>query len=137
MKRDIITIGASGGGVEALAQIVSTLPQSYQGTVFVALHLSPNYPSRLSELLSGAGCLPATHPSDGERIRRGRIYVAPPDRHILLERDVVRLYHGPKENQVRPSIDPLFRSAAEAYSERVIGVLLSGMLYDGTAGLIN
>lgn len=136
MKRDIITIGASAGGVEALTQIVSKLPPTYPGTLFVTLHVSPSFPSKLPEILSRRSTLPAVHPADGERVRRGRIYVAPPDHHLLVERDVVRLYHGPSENRSRPAIDPLFRSAAESYSERVVGVLLSGMLYDGAAGLI-
>jgi two-component system, chemotaxis family, protein-glutamate methylesterase/glutaminase len=91
--------------------------------------------SRLPELIARAGCLPATHPRDGDPIQPGHIYVAPPDRHLVVERDLLRLSRGPREHFTRPAIDPLFRSAGTAYGPRVIGVVLSGGGSDGAAGL--
>jgi two-component system chemotaxis response regulator CheB len=89
----------------------------------------------LPEILQGSGPLPAVHPEDGVPIVPGRIYVAPPDHHLLVKREHIRVVFGPKENRFRPAIDPLFRTAAMAYGKRVVGVVLSGLLYDGTAGL--
>ncbi len=134
-RRDIIVIGASAGGVEALNRVVAGLPPGLPAAVFVVLHLPPHVPSILPELLTHAGPLPAAHPLDPEPIRPGRIYVAPPDRHLLIGPGVVRLSAGPRENHSRPAADPLFRSAAGAYGPRVVGVVLSGALGDGTAGL--
>jgi two-component system chemotaxis response regulator CheB len=99
------------------------------------LHLSPHARSALPEILNRAGRLPAAQAADGERIRGGRIYVAPPDRHLLMQGDRARVTRGPRENGQRPAVDALFRSAAAAYGDRVIGVVLSGVLDDGTAGL--
>lgn len=131
----IIVIGASTGGVEALSTLVAGLPADLPAALFVVLHLSPEAPSRLPAILSRVGRLRATHPADGEPIRLGHIYVAPPDRHLVLEPGRVRLVRGPRENRHRPAIDPLFRSAALAYGPQVIGVVLTGALDDGTAGL--
>ncbi len=135
-SHDIIVIGASAGGIEALTQLVRTLPQNFPGSLFVVLHLSPDNPSLLPRILTRAGALEASHPEDGEQFRPGHIYVAPPDLHLLIEENYVRLVRGPKENRHRPAIDPLFRSAARSYGVRVVGVVLSGMLDDGTAGLL-
>jgi two-component system chemotaxis response regulator CheB len=135
VKRDIIVIGASAGGVQALQQLVQTLPPDLAAAVFVVLHTSPWAPSLLPQILSRSGPLPAAHARDGEGIERGRIYVAPPDHHLLLERDRTVLWKGPKENRFRPAINVLFRSAAGAYGERVTGVILTGALDDGSAGL--
>jgi two-component system chemotaxis response regulator CheB len=132
---DIITIGASAGGVEALTQLVSRLPTNLPAAVFVVLHVPAHGTSVLPQILSRKGPLPARHPVDGEPIEPGMIYVAPPNMHMFIERDRVRLSIGPKENGHRPAVDPLFRSAAAAYGARVIGVVLSGSLDDGTAGL--
>jgi len=135
VKRDIIVIGASAGGLQALSALLGKLPKDFQAPVFVVWHISPNHRSILPEVLSRAGKLPATHAVDGEPIRPGRIYVAPPAYHLVLEVDRVRLTKGPKENRSRPAVDTLFRSAAYAFGRRVIGVVLTGALDDGTAGL--
>lgn len=135
-RRDIVTIGASAGGVEALMTIARHLPADLPAAVFVVLHIPPDGTSALPTLLSRAGQLPAEHPDDGEPVRHGRIYVAPPDHHLLLHDGRVRVVHGPRENRHRPSVDPLMRSAAQFYGPRAIGVILSGSLDDGTAGLL-
>ncbi len=134
-KRDIIVIGASAGGVYALKDLVSSLPGDFSAAIFVVQHLSPNTKSFLPEILSKAGKLPVGHPADGESIQMGRIYIAPPDHHLLIEQDRVVVKKGPKENRFRPSIDALFRSAAYTYGPRVIGVVLTGLLNDGTSGM--
>jgi two-component system chemotaxis response regulator CheB len=134
-NRDIITIGTSAGGVKALTNIVEQLPDDLNTAIFIVLHISPHQRSNLPEILTRAGNLTAAHAKDGEPIQHGRIYVAPPDRHLLLEPGQVRVTKGPKENRFRPAIDPLFRSAAYAYGPGVIGVVLTGALDDGTAGL--
>jgi two-component system chemotaxis response regulator CheB len=135
MPKDIIVVGASAGGIEALRALVGGLPEDLAAAVFVVLHTSPESPGMLADILDRFGKLPATNAQDGERIRPGRIYVAPPDRHLLVEPGVVRTTRGPKENRFRPAVDPLFRSAAQTYGPRVIGVILTGYLDDGTAGL--
>jgi two-component system chemotaxis response regulator CheB len=123
------------GGVAALRALASMLPQDFKASVFVVLHISPSSPSRMPEILSKAGKLNATNPVDGEKIRPGRIYVAPPDYQMLIEKDRILIKRGPKENKARPSIDALFRSAAYSFGPRVMGVVLSGTLDDGTSGL--
>ncbi|MBV9209019.1 MAG: chemotaxis protein CheB [Acidobacteria bacterium] len=135
MPKDIIVIGASAGGIEALRVLVAALPEDLPASVFVVLHTSPESPGMLAGILDRFGKIPAVTAHDGERIRPGRIYVAPPDRHLLVEPGVVRTTRGPKENRFRPAVDPLFRSAAQTYGPRVIGVILTGYLDDGTAGL--
>ncbi len=131
----IIVIGASMGGLEALRSLVAGLPRDLPAALFVVWHIARESPAVLPDILDRGGPLPATHPRDGEEIQPGRIYVAPPDRHLVLEQGLVRLSRGPKENRFRPAIDPLFRSASRAYGPRVIGVVLSGALDDGTAGM--
>ena len=133
---DIVVIGGSAGAVEALRQFCAGLPADFPAAIFIVIHVSPTSRSVMPELLSRAGHLPARHPKDGEAIRPGVIYVAPPDMHMLLRAGNVILRRGPHENRTRPSIDPLFRSAAVAYRSRVIGVVLSGLLDDGSAGLV-
>src|SRR5262249_26941486 len=134
-RRDIVVAGASAGGVRAFRDLVGDLPRGLPASIFVVLHVSPEFPSFLPDVLSMAGPLPAVHPTDGDPIRHGRIYVAPPDMHLLVERAGVRAVHGPRENRHRPALDPLFRSAAMAYGERVVGIVLTGVLNDGSAGL--
>ena len=131
----IIVLGASAGGVEALTTVISGLPKDLGAAVFVVLHISPVGLSVLPQILERAGTLPATHAADGESIRSDWVYVAPPDHHLLVRRGHVGVGRGPSEHRARPAIDPLFRSAAAAYGPQVIGVVLSGTLDDGTAGL--
>lgn len=131
----IIVVGASAGGVEALVQLMRSLPADLPASVFIVLHIPAQSPSLLPQILSRAGMLQAIQPVDHQEIETGRIYVAPPDHHLLIEHDYMRIVRGPKENRHRPAIDPLFRSAAVAYGPEVIGVVLTGSLDDGTAGL--
>lgn len=131
----IIVVGASAGGVTSLEQLVSGLPLDLRGAVFVVLHIPPDAVSRLPQILSRNGPLSAVHPKDGDPIEPRQIYVAPPDHHLLIDGDRIGVKKGPRENRFRPSIDALFRSAAYTYRARVIGVVLSGVLDDGTSGL--
>lgn len=134
-KRDIVVVGASAGGVPVLTALVKALPQDFQGSVFIVMHLAPHAPSMLPQILSRAGALEATQPEDGESIAPGHIYVAPPDHHMLIGEGRIDVRKGPKENGFRPSVDALFRSAAYVYGPRVTGIVLSGSLDDGTSGL--
>jgi len=134
-RKDIVVVGASAGGMAALEKLVAGLPPGLPAAVFIVWHLSPGVKSALPLLLTRAGPLRACNPQDGDPIEPGRIYVGPNDRHMLLENGYIRIARGPKENRFRPAIDPLFRSAAYIYGARVIGVVLSGALDDGTAGL--
>jgi two-component system chemotaxis response regulator CheB len=131
----IVVIGASAGGIESLRELVGTLPVDFPAAIAVVLHTSPQAPGVLHEILTRAGALQAISPRDGERLRPGHIYVAPPDFHMLIEPDRVRVARGPRENRFRPAIDPLFRSAAQVYGPAAIGVILTGNLDDGSAGL--
>lgn len=132
---DIIVIGASAGGVEALSQIVRSLPPDLPAAIFIVLHIAPHGISVLPSILNRRSALRASHPEDGTEIEYGHVYIAPPDLHLLVERGHIHLARGPRENRHRPAVDPLFRSAARAYNRRVVGVILSGALDDGTAGL--
>jgi two-component system chemotaxis response regulator CheB len=133
--RDIIVVGASAGGVQVLTELVRGLPKDLPAAVFVVIHTSPTSPSVLPQLLDRAGPLPAAHAEDGEAIAHSRIYVAQPDYHLLLSPLGIIIAHGPRENGFRPAVDPLFRTAARSFGSRVIGVVLSGGLDDGTEGL--
>ncbi len=135
IKRDIIVVGASAGGVRALTEFVKSLPKKFSGSIFIVLHTPPHSTSNMPAILTRAGLLPATHAIDGEPIIPGHIYVAPPDHHMLLEANCILVQKGPEENRFRPSIDALFRSAAYVYGPRVVGIVLSGLLNDGTSGL--
>ncbi|CAM3723356.1 Two-component system, chemotaxis family, response regulator CheB [Deinococcus saxicola] len=140
----VVVIGGSAGALPALLKIVEGLPRDFPGVVLIALHLLRGYPSVLPGLLDRAGPLPCTFALGGETPLPGHIYVAPPDHHLMLGGvagdvgrggSVLRLTRGPRENQSRPSIDVLFRSAAHAHDGPVVGVLLSGLLNDGVSGL--
>lgn len=130
-----MVIGASAGGVETLLLLVKTLPSDFPGSIFIVQHLAPYYSSQLAFILNNATSLKVVFAKDQEPVQKGRVYIAPPDHHLLLEKEHVVVAKGPKENRFRPSIDALFRSAAYTYCERVIGIVLTGALDDGTSGL--
>jgi two-component system, chemotaxis family, protein-glutamate methylesterase/glutaminase len=134
--RDVIVIGGSAGVAEALLTLIKQLPASFPAAIFVAYHVPPGVDGAMQRMLAGRAKLEVKLADDGEPIRKGTVYVARPDRHLMLEKDAVRVTRGPRENRWRPAIDPLFRSAAVAHGSRVIGVVLTGMLDDGTAGLL-
>jgi two-component system chemotaxis response regulator CheB len=134
-KRNIIVIGASAGGFEAIKQLVAALPATLDAAIFIVWHMAPDVTGLLPRVLNRQKGLAASNAIDNEIISFNHVYVAPPDKHLLLDKGVVRVTRGPKENRFRPAVDPLFRSAAEHYGARVIGIILSGALDDGTAGL--
>ena len=131
----IVVIGTSAGGIDALREIVGHLPPHFAAPVCIVMHTAPESPGVLHDILARAGRLPATPPRDAERLKAGRLYAAPPDHHLVIEPGRIRITRGPKENRFRPAIDPLFRSAAQVYGPGAIGVILTGNLDDGTAGL--
>jgi two-component system chemotaxis response regulator CheB len=137
-NRDIIVIGASMGGIEALTDLVEQLPAELPAALFVVQHTSSHHSPYffLPEILERSGPLTVKRAEEADPIQHGTIYVAPPNYHLLVKQDYIRLVYGPPENRVRPAIDPLFRSAAVAYGARVIGVVLTGYQDDGTAGLL-
>lgn len=135
-RRDLIAVGASAGGVEALRQLVASLPPSFDGTLLVVLHVPPHGGSVLPNILSRAGSLTARHAESVQPIpTTGTILVAPPDFHMIVDGDKIRLSHGPRLNAHRPAIDPLFYSLARSRGEAAVGVILSGTLDDGASGL--
>ena len=136
MKRDIVVVGASAGGVEALMKLIPQLPADFPAAIFVVLHIPEDSTSLLPKIFNRVSKLDVLQPADDTPIEHRHIYVAPPNHHMLLEKDTIRLVRGPKENRHRPAIDPLFRSAALIYGPRVVGVILTGALDDGTAGLL-
>jgi two-component system chemotaxis response regulator CheB len=131
----LVVMGTSAGGLDALRVIAAALPSEFPAAIAVVMHLSPESPGVLHGILDRAGPLPAVSPARAERLAAGRIYVAPPDHHLIVEPGTVRPTRGPRENRFRPAIDPLFRSAAQVYGPAAIGVILTGHLDDGTAGL--
>jgi two-component system chemotaxis response regulator CheB len=132
---NIIVIGASAGGVETLSKLIRSLPSDLAAAIFIVVHFPTYATSVLPDILNRAGSIAASHARDQEPIQPNHIYVAPPNNHLLLTPGYIQLTRGPRENGHRPAIDPLFRSAAQAYGHQVIGVILSGVLDDGTAGL--
>jgi two-component system chemotaxis response regulator CheB len=133
----IVVIGASAGGLEPLQRIVADLPRDLRATVVIVCHMASSTPSVLPEIIGRSGRLPVVATSDGQPLRDGQVHVAIPDRHVLLLDGTIRLSRGPRENHHRPAIDPLFRAAARLYGGRAIGVVLSGSLDDGAAGLLS
>jgi two-component system chemotaxis response regulator CheB len=133
--RDVIVVGTSAGGLHALKELVRGLPGDLNATVFVVRHVAPASESLLPKLLQQTSQLEVTQAVNGEEFKRSHIYIAPPDHHMMLEDGHIILSNGPKENRTRPAIDPLFRSAALTFGSRVAGVVLTGDLDDGTAGL--
>ncbi|HET7607103.1 MAG TPA: chemotaxis protein CheB [Gammaproteobacteria bacterium] len=133
--KDVIVVGASAGGIRALKGVLAGLPRELPASVLAVVHIPRHGTSVLPLILDAAGPLPAKAAEDGEALARGTVYVAPPDRHLLVEGGRLRLTRGPRENRVRPCVDALFRSAAVDLGPRVVGVVLSGTLDDGTAGL--
>jgi two-component system chemotaxis response regulator CheB len=136
MTYAIVVIGGSAGALEPLQRVIGGLPETIPAALFVTTHVSPDAVSAVPHILARSGALFATHAIDGAPIAPGRIIVAPPGSHLYVERGVMRVTRGPKENGYRPSIDVLFRSAAESYGPSVCGVLLSGALDDGVAGMV-
>ena len=131
----IVAIGASAGGVEALQRVVRHLPASFLAPIVVVLHLPSTGISHLPDILTRIGAVPARQATHRARLEPGRILVAPPDRHVIVANDRLLLVDGPRENGVRPAIDPLFRSVARSFGTGAIGVILSGTLDDGAAGM--
>lgn len=132
---DIIVIGGSAGGIEAIQSLARGLPADLDAAVLIVIHTSPVGDYLLPEILTRVSKLPAARIAGKTLIERGKLYAAPPDRHLLVKGRHLVLSNGPKEQRARPSIDRLFRSAAESCGPRVVGVILTGMLHDGTAGL--
>lgn len=130
----MIAIGGSAGALETMIALAAAFPAGYGGALFIVSHIGAHR-SHLPDLLSRSGQLSVAQPQDGERIRPGMIYVAPPDRHMLVRAPCIRLSRGPRQHFTRPAIDPLFGSLAESFGPRVIGVVLSGSGSDGAAGL--
>ena len=133
---NLVVIGASAGGIPPLLTLVEGLPDDFRAAVLIVMHIPAGSKSRLPDLLQRVTPLPVAAAEDQEVLAAGHIYVAPPDRHLLVRQDHLALSRGPRENHTRPAVDPLFRSAARSWDSRVIGVVLSGTLYDGSAGLM-
>jgi two-component system chemotaxis response regulator CheB len=133
--RSVIVIGASAGGLDALMRIVRDLPAEIPAAVLIVVHIPPRGETHLAEILAKISSLPVSSVFEAEQLQEGRIYVSVPDRHLVIDYDRVRTSMAPAENRNRPSVDVLFRSASIAYGNRAVGIILSGMLNDGTAGL--
>jgi two-component system, chemotaxis family, protein-glutamate methylesterase/glutaminase len=135
-NRDILAIGTSAGGVDALRFTAGEFPRDLPASVLVTIHLSSRFESSLDELIAQSGPLPATFATNGEVLKKGRIYIAPPEHHLIVDTDRLWLGDGPRENYARPAIDPMFRSAAICCAARAIGVVMTGTLGDGASGLL-
>jgi len=135
MPDRVVVVGASAGGIDALRVLTADLPIDFTAPIVIVLHMSPESPGIRHDIRNRSGPLHASPARNGERLQPGRIYVSPPDVHLLIEPGELRVTRGPKENRFRPAIDPLFRTAAQVYGPAAIGVILTGSLDDGTAGL--
>jgi two-component system chemotaxis response regulator CheB len=136
-QRDVVVIGGSAGAVEALSEFLRGLPSDFDAAVAVVLHRHPSFVSSLALVFGRHSALEVTEPEQGDRFEPGRIYLAPRDRHMTVYDQTIQLNRQPRQHHTRPAIDPLFRSAASSYGNRVIGVLLTGNLSDGVGGLID
>lgn len=134
--RDMVVVGASAGGVQALRELVRGLPGDLPAALLIVLHMSPEGPGALARILRRTASLEVAAAQDMTPVRKGRVYVARPDCHLLLRDGEVRLGRGPRENGHRPAVDPLFRSAARWYGSRAVAVVLSGAMDDGAAGAL-
>ncbi|WFU82095.1 chemotaxis protein CheB [Bradyrhizobium sp. CIAT3101] len=134
-NRDILAIGTSAGGFDALRFLAREFSPDFPAAVVVTIHLSNQFRSELDAILTQAGPLPASFAADGEKLKRSHIYIAPTERHLIVENGKLRLGSGPRENNARPALDPLFRSAALCCGPRSVGAVLTGTLGDGAAGL--
>ena len=134
MKR-LVVVGTSAGGIDALRFLAAGLPETFPAAICAVIHTSPDSPGVLPDILNRAGHLSVRAARDRQRMEPGHLYLAPPDHHLLVEPGSVRVTRGPRENGFRPAIDPLFRSAAQVYGPAAVGVILTGNLDDGTAGL--
>ena len=132
---DIIVVGASAGGIQAIQELVRGLPRDLPAAMFIVVHTSPQSGGLLPQIVDRASVLAAERAANNRPFERGRIYIAEPDHHLLIKRGRMCVVRGPRENGFRPAVDPLFRTAARAYGPRVVGIILSGGLDDGTAGL--
>ena len=135
VNRDIVAIGTSAGGFEALLFLAKGLPQNFPASILVTIHLPLEFRSSLDEILTRAGPLPAAFANEGEVKKKGRIYIAPPGRHLIVDGEQLWLGTGPRENNARPAIDPMLRSVAVCCGNRGIGLILTGTLGDGASGL--
>lgn len=135
--KDVVVIGSSAGGVEAVCSLLSGLPSDFSAAVFLVQQTPGHSPSELAKMLNQRSKIPVAIPLDGDTILPGHVYLAPPNQHLIVKRGTICLGNGPKENRSRPAVDVLFRTAAHAYESHVIGIVLSGVLNDGTAGLMS
>jgi len=135
VARRLVVIGASSGGLDALRSLLAGLPATFPAALCIVIHTSPESPGVLPQILGRVSRLPVVQACNGQRLENGRVYVAPPDRHLLVEPGRLRVTKGPREHRFRPAIDPLFRSAAQVFGPAAIGVVLTGDLDDGPAGL--
>src|SRR5262245_30272851 len=134
-RRDLVVVGASAGGLPALQTVLADLPPDLSLAMLVVVHSSPSNPGRLADVLNRRSKYPVRYARDGLEINYGHVYLAPPDFHLTTDDGHLAVRHGPRENRFRPAVDPLFRSAAASHGERVIAIVLSGSLADGTHGL--
>ncbi|MEJ6981795.1 chemotaxis protein CheB [Pedobacter sp. P351] len=132
----IVVVGASAGGLKAVAELISKFPKNNNISVFIVLHVSKNSigPVIVTHIQKHTSLI-CEIPSNGDLIKPGHIYIAPPDHHMIIKRDEICIHNGARENRWRPSIDVLFRSAAVAYGSKVIGIVLTGLMDDGTSGM--